>query len=1280
MTNTNENKLELNEKQKEAVNAEYDKPTIVTAAAGSGKTALLVERVVRLLLGNPENPDAPTIKADSIAVMTFTRKATKNLRDRLNKSLRKELEASAGNKERCDFISEQILLLRQAYISTIDSFCLRLIRENPEAFELPLNFTTLPGTKKITMQLRSLEYAMRKFYDKDPQTRTFDDDERDALFYTFNFENDNSLQEKIRKLEDTLSTYKDAGGWLDEAETVYGSEESYVKYYLGSVISQFEKYIEKAKPQLARYDDLLSRDLESEAEELFSQGNLGKKEETRKKNLEKKMTDFKTNALGPMNTHIDKSKRYFDTLSNEVNKLKASPSLAAFSDMLKTIAELEKLSKPSVKGKPANLDIKDFTEPAKALSDLANEISKLFTESDQTAAFHCQQKAVLAFIKLLRIYHDHYTEAKITSGRLDFSDCELLLMKKLIKDDAFREQISGRFQCVIVDEFQDSNDVQAEIFKKIGGEHLFYVGDIKQAIYGFRGGDPTIMSGLCEPTSGFNVISLAKNYRSREEVLTSVNYAFSELMTKDHGGVDYALEENRLQRGRDFPPLTQRQKSDTYFSELCFVSAEEGADKEMVQPRAVARRIRGLLDDKNFFVTKEDKDKKPILVRPKYSDFTILMRTKKNAPLYRKALAELGIPSTAPGGDEFFDNEEVKLILDYLIIIDNPQRNEELLNIIMSPIYRLDAEQAGLVRLGLLGLDTSKLSDEEKKLIADNFRGYSLYSCARNCCEEELVINDKDGKTVIFSGKRDKNPILEGFINDITRFRNFMCTNSIYKLVCKVCEETDLLSTVAAFSDSAQRIANVRKFQDMAAEFESGDGGSLSDFLRYIEYIKTLEDYSIEDAQIPESGNAVNIMTSHKSKGLEFPVCIVCELENGMSNLDTSSSMLVDRGAYLAPYSVDHKKRTKAGNPSRFAAEEAIKLRQRGEELRLLYVAMTRAQDKLIMFAEANKNKWVETAFDPADPDPTFDGNVPFKWIVASLMQYYGSKRFRILKKPALTPQTEKAKGLSPAKDLFRSNLSNKTRCKIVTMSAGAKPQLTREKQVYTDISDEEVKRLADKIGFTYKYPNDTARRSKYTATELAHMGSEFEMYCQGPDFARDAILGSEIGTAYHTCMQYIPLEKLKAAPSSDAYTDIIAEFIDKTDVIGDREKNAIKHERLVKKIVDFLTSDLGQRMLKSPQIFREDEFLVKLDGTLIGLEKNGDVKIQGIVDMYFIENGEIVIVDYKTDTVENFKKERENYKHQVNIYKAALQKKKKLPVKAVYLYTFSSSEEFLIQ
>lgn len=1251
MTNPSENKIIFNEQQLEAINFPYDRPAVVTAAAGSGKTTLLVERVAQLLSGNfsengsPEN-EFSGIKADSIAIMTFTRNATKSLREKLNKRLKEMLGECSDNENKRRHISEQILLLRQAYISTIDSFCLRIIRENPEAFDLPLNFSMASLTKKITMQLRAVNLAMKDFYNEEPQSRKFTDSERRALFYTFNFENDNELQESIMDTEKKLSTFIDADGWLDKAAKVYSDPKNYEAYYIEIIKSKFEAYLEKAEACLAKYDKILESS-EAVAEKLILE-DIAKKEKekaeankkTKIKPLEERMSDFRSGTVEPMRKFIEKEKARVRTFAEQFKIFSSNPSLQALTQMLDEFSKKADIGKPeSFTKKPQGFPTTPFTNNKNDSQKIADDIlSTDFSSDMDPASFANLQTSINAFIKLLNLYRDYYADIKMSSGNLDFSDCELLLLKKL-SDNDFREQISSRFKCVIVDEFQDSNDIQAEIFKKIGGDHLFYVGDVKQSIYAFRGGNPMIMADLCDGKDGFKPIPLNKNYRSREAVIATANAAFSGLMTRKYGGVNYAAKENMLDCGATFPATGDPQK---YYSEICLVTAAENSEEDMVQPRAVAKRIRELYDDEAFLISRKGK-----LVRPRFSDFTILMRSTGRMPLYRAALAELGIPTSAPGGRNFLDTEEINLILDYLTIVDNPQRDEEALKVLMSPIYRLNAEEMSQLRLGLLGIDASTLNESDKEAVKNSVRGHSLYSCARICSKDEFILGgDSDEKAKI---PRKVNSKLRVFFEDITNFRCFMCTNSIYRLVCKICEDTDLLSTVAAFSDSEQRIANVRQFQDMAAEYESHDGGSLSDFLRYIEYAKSLEDNNIEEAHCPESTDSVKIMTFHSSKGLEFPVCVMCELNKPMSTIDLKGSLLINRDKYLALKNVDPVNRVKSDNLAYTAIKAATRENECGEELRLLYVAMTRAQDKLIMFAQAAPEKWISGELDPDSPGVTLEQGAPFKWVFDSLVRYYDSET---------------------------KNFKPDIRCTLTTIKAGEKPEAIRAARVYPDISDSEVHRLADKINFTYKYKDDTTRRAKFSVTELAHLNSTCRVNCTKPDFIKNGELtGAEIGTAYHKCMQFIPIDKLKAAAESD-FPEIITRAISETNALSADEKRAINPT----KILGFLTSEVGRRMLKSPRIQREKRFFEKIDGAEIGYDALGEFALQGVVDMYFIEGNEIVVVDYKTDTIANFEKERENYEKQVKIYGTVLPMQTGLSVKEVYLYTFTDSKEYRIK
>lgn len=1234
----------LNDEQNHAADFPYESPAVVTAAAGSGKTTLLVERVIRLLSDRESG-----LKSDTLAIMTFTRNATKSLREKLNKELNKRLSEET-DPELCEHLKEQIFGLRSAYISTIDAFCLKIIKENPEAFDLPMNFTLADTPKQTSMQLRAIDLAMQDFYNENlPEDRAFTKRERELLFFSFDFENDKGLRETVMSTADKLSSYADADKWLADAENAYSDIRSLEKRYLDAFAVQMKLNFSRAEKLIEEYDGLAAF-LIREADDIKSCGDKTAKSAAFRTYCEKIMPQI--------TDYIEFDQKRNKEFIENYKSYEAAPSLESLCKMISDFR---------AHGEPPKVDGKSGTRTearavfsgVKKLSEKLNVLENDFDYESTLASLPDQQTAIHAFVKLVNLYRGYYDFIKRTSGCLDFSDCELLLLKRL-ENEEFRAQLSSRFSCIIVDEFQDSNDIQAEIFKRLGNGHLFYVGDVKQSIYAFRGGNPEIMAGLCDGKDGFTALPLNKNYRSRKPIIDVTNAAFSGLMTREYGGVDYENPENRLVFGADRLPEIPEEYRDKYSSEIFFIGGSGTEDKDMTAPRIAAEKIRALHDDPNFRITKNDQ-----LVRPDYSDFAVLMRNKTRIPEYRAALAELGISSAAPKGSRFLGSEEIVLIINYLTIVDNPLRDEELLKVLMSPIYRFTAEEISLLRLGLLGIAKDSLNDKQKKLLAKKMKSYSLFNCVR-LCSKPLVYDDCpevfDEYPEDTSFSRETNGKLAAFVRDITDFRYFMGSSSVYRLVCRICEDTDLAAVSAVLDDSARRVANVRRFQDIAADFEARDGGSLSDFLRFIERVRSAGENKIEDASRPsDDSDAVQIMTFHASKGLEVPVCILAELEKPLSGKDLNGVMLMNRDCGLAMMNVDIKRRTKRRPLAHCALAKINRVRLCGEELRLLYVAMTRAQEKLIMMVNGSADNWKSTVLDTSSREELFEGSVPFRWIFGSLMRYY-----------------------DPASERFTD-----FDCAISELSAshgedseGAPTAAVHESRY--DIPDAEAAKLAERIRFVYKYGEDTLRREKFSVTELAHRNSTMPVVLTKPRFAEDAdISGADKGNAYHNCMQYLPLDELQAAAQSE-YKEIITNAVKKMTEQG--RLSAAEAELIDPKLVtDFFSGELGQRMFRSRAIRREQPFYAEVNGKDIGEDDLGEITLQGRIDLYFIENDEngkdrIVVVDYKSDSVHNLEKEKANYARQVKIYSTVLPMLTGLPVKDIYLYAFLASEAIEIK
>lgn len=1268
----------LNGQQKVAVNPNLRLPAIVTASAGSGKTFVLVERVIRLICDRSLN-----IPVDSLAIMTFTRNATRSMRQKLSKALDEKLDEIANAIEKLknetdatenlsdellsleqdyDYINEQKFKLRQTTISTIDAFCLNMIKENIELFDLPVNFTLVDSTKAAALQTRAITLTMQDFYDESQSL--FTEEERNTLFYTFSFNNDDDLQKTTIYFANELSTYVNADKWLDKALAVYNDEKSLEAQYSGVFLSFFDAYFSKTsasdptkrrglvEKRFDEYDKIVNKILrdgnsmiQAYSQELSDKIANGAKakETTPIKNKITSAVKLVDDIIPEIKDIIKTEKANFQPLYDAYEVFKTEKTISSLADFFEAVKNIP--SPPDLpKGGTKTDSRKLLTANRKACQSIIKTLDSYSFSSDNNTTE--QQTAVRAFIKLVRTYSKYYSELKKSSGCVDFSDCELLLLNKLTdtNNEEFCQSLRERFQFLIVDEFQDSNDIQAEIFKTIAGDKLFYVGDTKQSIYAFRGGNPKIMARLVDGEDGFTPVPLSTNFRSRNTVLDVVNHAFSGLMTKEYGDVEYSKPENILKYGASFPNTPDSEK---YCAEIHLITGDvDEENKQMRQPRLVAQRIKELHDDPNFFITKDEQ-----LVRPDYSDFLILTRTKTKVPDYRKALSELGISSVSSKGQSFLASEEIELMLNILAIVDNPLKDEQMLKVLMSPIYRFTAEEVTDIRLGLLGLDKTLLTVDQKKTLAAKLRKNSLYKCLRVCCENlklsDYFTTNKDDTTELSRAVPQK---LAQFMTDLKNFRYYMSSNSLHKLVCKIYEDTDAELIAAVFEDSAQRVANIRQLQDIAADFQQRDGGSLGDFLRFIERVKSNQSQKVEDANRPENNiDAVQIMTFHVSKGLEAPICILSELNEKMSDNDYTGTFLNNRENYFAMMNVDYKKRVKSKSFAYSALKLINRKRMCSEELRLLYVALTRAQEKLIMVTAKSIDDLYSSVLDTQNPEDVFNGSVPFDWILSSLMRY-------------------------PVTDLKFNDFN----CKIFEdIYDGAAPMKTSDGKPDFDIPKEKVEALLAKMNFEYANSQDTKRQEKYSVTELAHRNSDMPITLSTPSFIERELTGADKGNAYHNCMQYISFDRFKDLTNDDP-VDIAKSEIQRLaslKKLNEREVKCIEPQ----KIADFFTGALGQRILSVSRIEREKAFFAEVNGTDICENDLGTIMLQGRVDMYFIENGEIVVVDYKTDSKQNLEKEKENYAKQVKIYSTVLNKLTGMNVKEVYLYSFTDSEAISI-
>ncbi len=1234
--------------------APYAKSATVTAAAGSGKTALLVERVIRILCDTKNK-----VPADKIAIMTFTRNAAEEFRRRMTNAVSEAAKSDPQNT----YLADQLVRFRSAPISTISSFCLNILREHAEAFGLPVSFSIMDEAKTALLKANALDTAMEYFYGDE-----FDSESRDLLFKTFSFRDDTKLSEAVGEVYEKTSTLSEPEKWLSDCVAAYSSEKAaerrFLPYYtdalkqlfqsLESLYNGFAALItglpddHADKPKLMK---MLGDDTEK-----FMQAKHAVKSITPAATLEQLNEKFAGIGLN------DKGVLRFAALSckDEYIKAQVSSIRDRFKDVYKQLAAA-------------------VPDPETLKEELPN-----------------QYRAIKALCGLVLVYGEEYTKQKREAGYVDFSDCERLLLDKLRADSGFCALISERYRCIIVDEFQDTNDIQYEIFRLISSRenNLFFVGDIKQAIYAFRGGNPRIMLALCNPASeqrlfempagalkqlrlcnavtpvklpkarkirsGDRVFKLGakhtplplnKNFRSRQQVVDTVNAMFTGLMTEKYGDVLYD-ESTKLVRGAQFP-----ETGADYTSELHVLDYSDYADKAEAEAEYTAALIHKMIREK--FPVKDGEGTRPC----RYGDFCILLRSSTHKQEFKDALVSCGAAVDSGESSSYLGTEEITLILNYLKVIDNPLRDEELLNVLMSPICGMTAEELAKARLGILGIDEEKAGSADLTPLYEHYKNASLFACisagaraadstAFGAFTEELSDSGLPGL------RTEGYPKCVKFIQSLTELRAFMANNSIERLIRKIYDDTDFFSVISTYERGKQRLANIRLLLKYAADFENSGGGTLADFLRYTDKVREKNESFSAAAVADGDSNAVKIMTFHASKGLEMPIVILAQLGKGANKSDMQGAMVFNRSAGLGLryVDIDRRYRYKPFGYTAITLAEAAK--QKSEELRLLYVAMTRAKEKLIMIGQYPEKNISALRTDSFSPDIAMTKDNLMEWILSSMLRYSGGMVITD------TPTTFDG-GVLKA---------------VISCESGEPLSDTPTDEIQQSFEADEA--AAEKIAaaITAQYPHgcDTTARSKFTVTEVAHMIDALHesdesggvVFMSKPSFLpKGSLSGKQVGDAYHHVMENFPLDEVRQGRAADtAYAKQVLSMLHDRMVLDDAELNVINPQH----IAAFFGSELGRRMLNSKKIEREYPIFAEVPARDIFIEQDGLTIIQGRADMFFYEDDGIVLVDYKSDTKENLERELTAYSRQLSIYRTILPVMTGVRVKEIYIYSFS--------
>ncbi|MCH5297301.1 MAG: helicase-exonuclease AddAB subunit AddA [Ruminococcus sp.] len=1164
-----------------------DGSVLVSAAAGSGKTAVLVERVINLIT-REENP----MDVDRLLIVTFTRAAATEMRQRLSEELNSLIENDPYNPN----LLKQKQLLYNASICTIDSFCSNLVREYFHTLQINADFRNAEDSELNILENQALDTSFEDFYKQDGADFV-------NLVNAFSSKGgDVKLRETVLKICKFLSTQPFPYKWLDDMlknydeipvkETIWGK---ILIYNAHSTTMHAINITENSIKMLAE-DDVLYEKFISRFEEdsAFLQR-------------------FQEKLYG---CSWDEIKQHIHSFVP--GQLRAPKGYTEH---------------------PIKLAVAKNRDEVKSA---IKEIQTLFSWNENEAKQEIREIRLLTstLFELIRHYLKILSELKAKKNILSFSDIESLTVKLLAvpSGDSYQKteqanEISARYDTVMVDEFQDVNDVQDLIFKCVSTDenNIFVVGDVKQSIYGFRQAKPEIFINRKNEYKRFDeenpqypaTIILDKNFRSRVEVCDAVNFIFSRLMSKESAQMDYTSDE-RLNVGASYEP------SEDCCFELAMIekNAFDEDDNAVIEAQYIANRIRKMMSD-GFMVTDGGVQRKAT-----FGDFAVIMRSpKKTAATYVKVLSDYGIPAFSDNKNNSFDAQEIKVMLNLLRVINNPTLDIPLLSIMCSPIYGFTPDELAEMR-----------SDSRYK---------SLYA-----------------SVVSYSEKSIKAKM---FIKELEKLRNLSYACGIDELLGRVYDETAFLAITSAVGKEFEPVKNLNLLRDYARNFEKNGYKTLSDFIQLID--KMIEnDTPLPASSSGEDGlNGVRVLSIHSSKGLEYPVCFIADAAHQFNEDEVrKSDVLVDSHAGLGIKKKDGFCRY--NTLPMIAVRKEIEKNNIAEEIRILYVALTRAREKLIVVStKKDVDKYLENQYSKIvldkiiEPYTVSNCKSISDWITLCALVHPSLNHIR--------------KGIDPtAGHIFNEENTTDWKFELVKEFYDEKSDegISEELDSY-EISNilnaqrisEKAPQIDDKLygdilkkNISFEYPNRDIMNlpQKVSASQIAHEqnASYFERIVTKPKFLKgETATAVERGTAHHRFLEYCDFSK--------AREDINAEInrLVKFNILDEVQANVIDASKLSK----LLHTKIFDRIIASSNVKREEQFFVKVSPSLIYDEYKDthtecDIILQGAVDLVFVEDNKLVIVDYKTDKVSNIQKLKDLYSKQLELYKVAMSQSTELEVK----------------
>ncbi|MGN0482632.1 MAG: helicase-exonuclease AddAB subunit AddA [Lachnospiraceae bacterium] len=1222
------------------------KNILVSAAAGSGKTAVLVERIIQKIT----DPNAP-VDIDSLLVVTFTHAAASEMRERIADAIEKKTMEDPENLN----LQRQLTLVHNAQITTIDSFCLYVIRNYFHKIDLEPGFRVADEGEMALMKSDVLDALMiRQYEEADPEFLAFSD-----LYSAA--KSDNAIRDMVMKLYQYSMSYPWPDEWLLQVEKSYDIPDAdalpkadwmqHLLQYLRDMAKGFSQEMQRCLTlcQDADGPDMYEAAVQSDVDQLLVLSSA-----TDWCSYRSALQSLNFAKLGVSRKFAgstqkkDEVKNTRDAVKKEITKIKEQFFFASDEEIVETI----KKTAPYLK----------------------------------------------VLVRLTREFSEAFAAKKREKNVIDFSDMEHLALQILVDEETKEptdtaKEFSKRFEEIMIDEYQDSNYVQETILtaisrERMGQNNLFMVGDVKQSIYRFRLARPELFMEKYETyeTDGEKKqrIDLHKNFRSRKEIVETVNDVFFDIMQKDLGNVEYN-EAAQLNCGATFP---EREDPNQFQTELLVCDPKEreetgGSGFEM-EAAMTAKRIQELMQ------TQKVTDKETGELRPlRYSDIVILFRSfTGTADIYVEVLEAAGIPAHTESRTGYFSTIEIQTVLNLLRVLDNPKQDIPLTAVLTSPLVGISEEELAKIKAAFLKLP-----------FCEAVKRYALYGT-----DAYETLTETEVHTEMIEVPLQEK--LRAFWRMQKRYRQKAVYLPIHQLIEEVLAETGYADYVAALPGGARKRANIQMLVEKAIAYEATSYRGLFHFVRYIE---KLQKYQVDfgEAELNgEADNTVRIMTIHKSKGLEFPVVFVGATAKQFNKQDSRARLILHPELGAGLDYVDGERRTKKPTLLKKVLVKETELENLGEELRVLYVALTRAKERLIMTAsvkdaaEKLQSLCEEREELELQKKSSFFARVKaasyFDWLVPVLAA--NQVRYKI-------------------RQVTMEELKQQETAQAVRRVLKREEFEQQVKQVDASV----YASLEKKLSYVYPFEKEANVKTKVSVSELKHkaMEEQEEIVTEQwfsyeeekepiPRFMQETVeenQGALRGSAFHRAMECLDFVDVYQALSDERRNAVLTAAPTEKPELTKEERRHL-YGRVMRQleerqadgripqemfeliragqITDFFATPLAMRMAaaeKQKTLMREKPFVMGIAAKEVQPESDSEelVLIQGIIDGFFEENGQIIVMDYKTDSVDDGQELVRRYREQLALYARALERITGKPVTERIIYSAKLKQEIVL-